>query len=66
MHQAALMGVLQTQRGLARIFARLRRGKRAALLDQPAQILPFQILHGQKLHVGAEMSVVDLHDIRVG
>ena len=62
---AVLEGVLQAQRRLAGVLARLADRQRPAAIDQPGQVGPLDELHDQHVRLPGLLGVVGGHDVRV-
>ena len=62
---AVLEGVLEPQRRLAGVLARLADRQRPAAIDQPAQVGPLDELHDQHVRLPGLLGVVGGHDVRV-
>ncbi len=60
-----LEGVLEPQRRLAGVLARLADRQRPAALDQPGQVGPLDELHDQHVRLPGLLGVVGGHDVRV-
>ena len=60
-----LEGVLEPQRRLADVLARLADRQRPAAIDQPGQVGPLDELHDQHVRLPGLLGVVGGHDVRV-
>ena len=65
MDQAMLVQVLQPQRGLPDVVARLGHRQGVLLLDQPRQVGPLDVFHGQKEIAVRRAGVVSVNDVRM-
>jgi hypothetical protein len=65
MDQSLLMGKRQAASGLTDDIACLCDWQRTLLVEMVSEILPFDILHHQEVHIASLIGIVSGHDICV-